>query len=353
MTRRETMTPRERWEAVLNREQPDRVPMDYWGTAEASEKLVRHLGCDDLDEALARLHVDRPLCVRPRYAGPPPGDGTDAFGCRLRRVQYDSGEYEECVYNPLAQYESVEDIDRNYRWPQADWWDYAHISDEVGGRDDQPVRGGGSEPFLQYCRLRGQEQAYMDLMMNPDMVHYCLDKLFDLAYEQTARIYEQIPGRVLITYVAEDLGSQEGLLFAPRHIREFFLPRMKRVMDLAHSAGARVFTHSDGAVRDIIPDLIAIGADVLNPIQWRCRGMEREGLKRDFGDRLIFHGGMDNQQTLPFGSVEDVRREVLDNLRILGRDGGYILAPCHNIQSVGPAENVVAMYRTCYENGWT
>ena len=193
----------------------------------------------------------------------------------------------------------------------------------------------------------------MDLALNPDMVHYCLDRLFHLAYENTARIYEQIPGRVLITYVAEDLGSQESLLFSPAHIHNFLLPRMKRMMDLAHEAGAYVFTHSDGAIRDVIPDLIEIGADVLNPIQWRCHGMNREGLKRYFGNQLVFHGAMDNQETLPFGTVEGVRQEVLDNLRILGQGGGYILAPCHNIQAVGPPENVVAMYTTGYENGWT
>ncbi|MEJ5296861.1 MAG: uroporphyrinogen decarboxylase family protein, partial [Armatimonadota bacterium] len=127
---------------------------------------------------------------------------------------------------------------------------------------------------------------------------------------------------------------------------------MKRMMDLTKQHGSFVFHHSDGAIRDILPDLIEAGIQILNPVQWRCRGMEREGLKRDFGDRLIFHGGVDNQQTLPFGTVEDVRQEVLDNLRILGDGGGYILAPCHNIQAVGPAENVVAMYETGYEYGW-
>ena len=81
--------------------------------------------------------------------------------------------------------------------------------------------------------------------------------------------------------------------------------------------------------------------------------MDRKSLKRDFGNQLVFHGAMDNQETLPFGTVEDVRQEVLDNLRILGEGGGYILAPCHNIQSVGPPENIVAMYNTGYENGWT
>jgi len=117
---------------------------------------------------------------------------------------------------------------------------------------------------------------------------------------------------------------------------------------LMHDAGVFVFHHSDGAIRKIIPDMIEAGIDVLNPIQWRCKGMERESLKRDFGDRLVFHGAVDNQQTLPFGTVEDVRAEVQENLRIFG--GGYILAPCHNIQAVSPAENVVAMYETAWES---
>lgn len=125
------------------------------------------------------------------------------------------------------------------------------------------------------------------------------------------------------------------------------------MIDLVHDAGAFVFHHSDGAIRKIIPDMIDAGIDILNPIQWRCKGMEREVLKRDFGDKVIFHGGMDNQYTLAYGSVEEVRQEVLDNLRILGEGGGYILAPCHNIQAVSPPENIVAMYETCYENGWT
>lgn len=349
---RETMSPRERWEAVLQRRKPDRLPMDYWATPEATARLVRHLGCENIEAALARLHVDTPLTVEPRYVGPPPAPGEDIYGCRHQQVAYAGGVYSECVHHPLAEYGSVEEIERRYRWPQPDWWDHGQIAAQVRGQEHRPVRGGGSEPFLTYCALRGQEQACMDLLLNPEMVHYCLDKLFDLAYENTARIFEQIPGRVLITYVAEDLGSQEGLLFSPEQIRTFLLPRMRRMMKLTHDAGAYVFTHSDGAIREIIPDLLAIGMDVLNPVQWRCRGMDREGLKRDFGDRLVFHGAMDNQVTLPFGTVADVRREVLDNLRILGAGGGYILAPCHNIQAVSPPENIVAMYETAYEHGW-
>jgi uroporphyrinogen decarboxylase len=97
--------------------------------------------------------------------------------------------------------------------------------------------------------------------------------------------------------------------------------------------------------------MIEAGIDVLDPVQWRCKGMDRAGLKRDFGDRLVFHAAMDNQQTLPFGSVEDVRREVIENIRILGKGGGYILGPCHNLQVISPPENIVAMYETAHEYG--
>lgn len=348
----ETMTPKERWLAVLRREKPDRVPMDYWGTPEATGKLMRYLGCATVDEMFAQLHIDRPLDVGPRYVGPPLESGCDLYGCRHRDIDYGTGIYSEVVYHPLAQYTSVDEIDDKYTWPTPDWFDYSIIPEQLESNEHRPVRGGGSEPFLTYAQLRGLEQAYMDLALNPEMVHYCLDKLFDFAYENTRRIYEQIPGQVTFSYVAEDLGSQERLLFSMRHIRQFLLPRMKRMMDLVHEGGGYVFTHSDGAIRPVIPDLIAIGVDVLNPIQWRCKGMEREELKRDFGAQLIFHGGMDNQQTLPFGSVADVQEEVIQNLAILGADGGYILAPCHNVQAVSPPENIVAMYETGYNEGW-
>ena len=141
-------------------------------------------------------------------------------------------------------------------------------------------------------------------------------------------------------------------MFSKKHIRTFLLPRMKRIIDLAHQAGAFVFHHNDGNCRAIIPDMIEAGIDVLNPIQWRSRGMEREGLKATSAPKLVFHGAMDNQYTLPFGTVEEVRQEVQDNLRILGAGGGYILAPCHNIQPVTPPENIVAMYQAGYEYGW-
>ena len=350
---KETMIPSERWLAVLRRKKPDRIPMDYWATDETSRNLMNYLRVEKLEEMYEKLHIDPPVTVHSRYIGPEIPEGADVFGCRFERVRYSAGVYDECVFHPLARYGSVGEIERNYRWPDIDWYDYSTIPEQIIDQEMHPIRGGGSEPFLIYKYLRGQEQAFKDLIINPDIVEYCLGVLFDLSYENTKRIYEQIPSKVMITYVAEDLGGQEDLMYSPEHIRRFFILGMKRMIDLAHGAGALVFHHSDGAIRRIIPDLIEAGIDLLNPIQWRCKGMEREGLKRDFGSRLIFHGGVDNQRTLPFGTVEDVRREVIDNIRILGEGGGYILAPCHNIQSITPPENIVAMYETGFEYGWS
>jgi len=348
----EIMTPRERWLAVLKGKKPDRVPMDYWATEEATKKLMNYLKCDNEEELFKRLHIDRVIKVKPRYIGPSLAENTDIFGRRFQNVSYGAGVQEKCVYYPLAKYKTVKEIKQSYQWPSPDWYDYSEIPGQIIGKEDYPIQGGGSEPFLTYKSLRGEEQAFMDLILNPEMVHFCLDKLFDFCYENTLRIYETIPDKVMITYVAEDLGSQEDLMYSPEQIHQFFIPRMKRMMDLAHQAGAFVFHHSDGAIQKIIPDMIEAGIDILNPIQWRCKGMQRKGLKRDFGDKIVFHGGMDNQYTLAFGSKEEVRQEVIDNLRILGKGGGYILAPCHNIQVVSPPENIVTMYETGYEYGW-
>ncbi len=367
------MTPVERWRAVLEGRPPDRVPMDWWGTDEAAANLVRHLGCDTLREALQQLGVDFVVKVQPRFIGPdgsgrvPPtgagtaagtGDGigaaagegiTDPFGRIYRTVSYGTGSYEECINAPLAAFSSVAEIERTYRWPEPDWWDYSTLAEQIAGCEDHPIQGGGSEPFLIYKDLRGQAQAFIDLIEHPEIVHYCLDRLFALAHEDTRRIFEALPGRVMLCYIAEDMGGQDNLLFSPEHIREFLLPGMQRIIDLAHGAGAWVFHHSDGAIRPIIPEMIAAGIDILNPIQWRCPGMDRAGLKAAFGDRIVFHGAVDNQYTLPFGTTAEVRAEVIENLEILGSGGGYIPAPCHNVQANTPPENIVAMYEACRE----
>lgn len=345
------MSPAERWRAVFSHRKPDRIPLDYRATSEFTASLLSHLGCDQ-DEMYERLHIDRVVGAGPRYVGPPIPADQDIYGCRFADIDYGMGSYRECVYHPLAEFGSVEEIQSRYRWPDPDWWDYSAVRSQIAGKEHLPVLAGSSEPFLTYANLRGQEQACVDLIADPDMVDYCLDKLYGLPYIQAQRTYEQIPGKALFASVSEDLGTQESLLYSPAQIRRFFLPHMRRMMDLVHQAGAYVMTHSDGAVRAIIPDLIATGMDVLDPVQWRCQGMEREGLKRDLGSQIVFHGAMDNQYTLAFGTLDEVLQEVRDNIRILGHDGGFIMGPCHNIQPITQPESIVAMYDEAYSAGW-
>jgi len=347
------MTPRERWMALLDRERPDRVPTDYWATGEVTARLLRDLSCADLEALYARLHIDGLDRIgAPRTTNHHPDDPeADIWGVRSRTVNYGEGTYGECASHPLADAQTVEDI-HNFKWPDPDAHDFESFRGQVGrisGR--RAVRCGEYEPFLLYCLMRGMQQAMMDLLVEPRIAEAIFQHIFDYHYRVNSRMFELARGRIDFTYIAEDLGGQTSLLIGLDQVRRFILPNQKRMADLARSFGIHIFYHTDGAARAVIPDLISVtGIEVLNPIQWRCPGMEREGLVRDFGDKVIFHGAVDNQRTLPFGSPADVRAEVLDNLRIFA-PARWICAPCHNLQTVSPTENIVAMYDTIYENG--
>jgi uroporphyrinogen decarboxylase len=144
--------------------------------------------------------------------------------------------------------------------------------------------------------------------------------------------------------IADDYGTQRGLMMSPQMWRVFFAPHLETLADMAHNEGIKVFLHCCGSSREIIPDLIALGIDILNPIQPQAKGMDPRDLKAHFGNRLCFHGGIDTQKTLPFGSVNDVKEEVIDRLTIFGKEGGYILAPVHTIEPDVPLENILALY---------
>jgi uroporphyrinogen decarboxylase len=127
-------------------------------------------------------------------------------------------------------------------------------------------------------------------------------------------------------------------------LEEFVYPHLQRHFSLAHEYGIKVMFHSCGAVREIIPDLINLGVDILNPLQANAKGMAPDELKKEFGGKLCFHGSLDTQRTLPFGTEEEVRREVRDRVETLSPGGGFILSPAHNFQKNTPLANIIAMY---------
>lgn len=347
------MTPRERWLALLTGQRPDRIPTDYRATAEVTARLFKELKCDSLDALYQRLHVDGYDYVgAPHRTGCHPADPqADIWGIRFQDIDYGTGVYREAANHPLADLKTVADVNA-YAWPRPEDHDFDAFRQKVkaiSGR--RIVLCGGYEPYLLYCWLRGMEQAMVDLIECPDVAEAILGRIFDYHYGLNARMFEIAKGRIDMTFIAEDLGSQTGLLMGLDQIRRFILPNQKKMGDLARAYGLYILYHTDGAARDVIPDLINVtGIHVLDPIQWRCPGMEREGLVRDFGARVVFHGGMDNQRTMPFGTEADVRAEVLDNIRIFSA-GRWICGPCHNIQPVTPTGNIVTMYETIHEHG--
>jgi len=155
-----------------------------------------------------------------------------------------------------------------------------------------------------------------------------------------------------MVFLSDDMGSQESLLFSTAMWDRFLKDRMKRWCDLIHSYNMKVFFHSDGACEPLIERLIDCGVDVFNPIQHVCPGMDMARLKEKYGDKLIFHGAVDNQKIIPYGKVEDVRKETLNCMEILGKDRqGYVCCSCHNIQPGTPFENILALVDTVKNSG--
>jgi uroporphyrinogen decarboxylase len=342
------MNPRERWRAVLDGRAPDKPPCDYWGTAEVTARLKRDLNCED-DRALWRcLGIDKCIHLAPRHPRAAESDWHlqslfSIWGIETRDVDYGSGVYREVVRGPLESVETVEDVER-FAWPDPEEWDLASLRQQALEWKDYPILCGSHEPFYLYSRMRGMERALADLIEAPEIAEAALERIHFIHERLFECIFTEVGDLIDLIYVAEDLGTQESLLMSPAMFRRFLRPTLRKIIDMAHSRGIRVFHHDDGAIRPMIPELLDIGIDVLNPIQWRCRGMDRAALARDFGGRLVFHGGIDNQHTLPFGTPGDVRREVEENLALFSECKGYIVAPCHNIQANTPTENIVAMY---------
>ena len=347
------MTPRERWLAILAGKDTDRIPVDFAATPEVTARLFKELHCADERELWQRLHVDGRLEVAPRWKLPhhPDDAQADLWGVRYSRMDYGSGHYEEPSHHPLAVAQTVADIHR-HRWPSPDDFDYSAVTRAVEASDGfYPIHGGCFEPFLWYGYLRGLEQAFQDLVENAAIADAILGHIFDFSFEYHRRLFEAGQGRIDTTWVAEDLGSQSGPLISLQTYRRFLLPNQIRMAELCRRYGAHIMYHTDGAARVFLPDLVdKVGIEVLNPMQWRCPGMEREGLVRDFGRRIVFHGSMDNQQTLAFGSVADVVNEVTESVRIYEK-ARWICAPCHRLQAVSPTANILAMYDTIHRLG--
>ncbi len=346
------MSPRERIVATLRRAPVDRVPVDVWLTPEVLQALLQHTGAPDEFALYQRLGVDKIVWVFPGYGterfDPNDSVGRDPWGVPTLKVRSGLATYQEYGEGPLAPYAEPSELEAYAYWPDPDAFSYAaakSLALQARERGFATI-GPWLSHFEVYCHLRGMENALMDVLAEPEFLEAALERINAIHLRMLERFLEELGELIDIVFISDDMGTQESQLISLPAWRRHFQPRLKRMIERIHASGKFVLYHSDGAVRDFIPGLIECGVYILNPIQHICAGMERTALKRDFGDRLVFHGGVENQHVLPFGSVEDVRGELTRCLELLGAGGGYIPCSCHNIQAGTPVANVLALIET-------
>jgi uroporphyrinogen decarboxylase len=201
--------------------------------------------------------------------------------------------------------------------------------------------------------LRGTAEYLMDLALNPAYAEAIAERVLEEHHIPfyTLLLNETAPYCQMVM-ISDDLGSQQGLIFSPRTFRQIFKPRLKRLIEHIHSlAQVKVYMHSDGAVYDLIPDLIEIGVEGLNPVQYTARGMQLERLKRQFGKDLGFFGGSLENESLSYSTPEEVRRIAAETIKILAPAGGFLFASIHNITPEVPPENILALFETARQSG--
>ena len=378
-------TSRRRVETALSHQEADRVPLDLSITLIAYIKLRAYLGLPPDDN----IKADKFFEVRPaqdvldalgvdvtfvrlgsakNWSPPPPQkDGTilDAWGIGRKLIDLpDGSSLNEISYCPMADLDPAEiDLDA-YPWPDPldpgftegletrarqlyDETEYALL-----GRFGGPVMEMGTY-------FRGFEQWLMDLVLYPEFTKDLLNRVADIQIALD-EVGIRAAGKYLSIFKlsGEDLGTQTNTLFSYKIWQDLIYPILKRrwqaaraALDKYNASHVKIMLHSDGAFRPFIPDIIAAGVQVLDPIQSVCPGMELAGLKKDFGDDLVFHGSLDTQYYLPRGSVQEVTEETKRCIDELGCGGGLILGPSHFIQPDVPPENIVAMCETVREYG--
>lgn len=340
---------------AINHQSADRCPINYTATPEAHANLKRYLGIDDDEVLLQRLGADIRY-VSPLFVGPKDmmgvtstgKAGKDFLGVVWEPVKGKESTYNEIAFHPLGHIATVEEVE-DYSWPRVDWFDFSHLKEEIP-RLNQDQRyaiiyfAGGA--FESPWYMRGLERFLMDLIEHPDIAEAICRHVADFYKKRALRAIEQSNGQIDIIGSGGDIGTQKGMMLSPELWRKHIKPWSEQLIRPFRDMELKTFYHSCGSIVPVIEDLIEMGLDILDPIQVRAQGMDPKYLKDAFGDRLCFNGGIDEQRTLPSATPQEVKSEVIRHIEILGRKGGYIVAPSHALQSDIPPENIIAMYDT-------
>jgi uroporphyrinogen decarboxylase len=374
------MTPRECFHAAMNHQQPDRLLLDmgkHIGSIHrrAYIRLREHLGDESLvnentvldrmaqtvwpDEALLqRFDIDFrwlvPNWVQVQERTDVPGY-IDMWGVPYRALE----DWDHCVVDGAPMREMSSDEIDDHPWPDPhDPQQFAGLrqqakelyenTDYVIGAD--AIKAG---MLMNALQLRGYDQFFMDLVLDVNLAEKVMDRILGTLKDMWTHYMDAVGPYVQIAYVTDDFGTQKSMMVSPKMFRDLIKPRWKELIQHIKGLGdIKVMFHSDGAILPLLEDFVDMGVDILNPVQTSVAGMEDTyALKEKFGDRLSFHGGIDVQQMMPNATPAELEAEIARRVYDLGRNGGYILAPCHNIGHDIPPENVVMLFEKARELG--
>jgi uroporphyrinogen decarboxylase len=251
----------------------------------------------------------------------------------------------ELFSSPLADDKNVREVD-THPWPQADWFDYSRVIERCDNKSQYALAAGKTDLMGAGAFLQGMESFLIGLATDDPVTISILDHLTEFFLEFNRCVFESGKGKLDIAWYGDDYGTQQGLLISIPTWRKHIRPRLLKLVDLAKSYSLKVMLHSCGSIRELIPDLIDIGIDILDTLQPKAKGMEPQELKRLYGDKISFHGTISTAGVLLSGSSEDVKEEVIDRIRVMAKGGGFCLAPTHTIMPDTPIENVLTMYET-------
>lgn len=358
---------RERFRTTMARHQPDRPPMDLAATDMTEmeggpRRLLPLLGIEAKGDAKERDELAlRALDIDIRGVGGILSPKNSPLAKKLSDTQYSdcwgityqfNGHHYEAVGRPLAD-AGIDDLEK-YPWPDPDGIDpdeIARIAERAAYLyEKSPYVVCGRHPYYGVfelgCWMCGFDDFLYRLAGEPEFVIRFFDKVHSYQKRVDALYYGAIGRHLHFTTSGDDFATQTSLFLSPEMFREMILPYYaSRIKNFRTYSDAYFFHHSCGALRPLIGDLADVGVDIINPMQPRAAGMEPEGLKKDFGARVAFYGGVDTQHLLPEGTPEDVEEETRRLVRIMGAGGGYILSAAHVMQEDVPVENMVAMYR--------
>lgn len=336
------MTNRERVLAAFCHEEPDKVPRWCGASLEFWNKAKQTLTLDD--EGLRVRFGDDFRRVFAPYVDPAPwseGGYRTPFGIERAGMGYG-----QPTSHPLAT-ASMKDL-HEYPWPEASRIDVSKLRAEAKRWDGHyAVLGGDWSPFWHDAiDLLGMETLYFKMYDEPELVHALLDHIVSYYEASSRRIFEEAADLIDIFFIGNDFGSQTGPLMGVEHFQRFMVPHLKRLIALGHAYGLKVQLHCCGGFEPLLPSMIEAGLDAVHAIQPCCHGMQLSSLKKHYGDKIVFNGGIDSHHVLIEGpSPEYVRERTLEVLRLMSPGGGYVAGASHDsILEETPVENVLAMF---------